>query len=48
MASLKNLPYKTTTTMINDFVLKTMEHVSSGLDRRDFTYGLLVGNKRSN
>jgi len=43
MASLKNLPYKTTTTMINDFVLKTMEHVSSGLDRRDFTYGLLVG-----
>jgi len=43
MSNLKNLPYRTTTTMINDFVLKTMEHISSGLDRRDFTYGLLVG-----
>lgn len=43
MANLKDIPYKTTTTMINDFVLHAMEHTSAGMDRRDFTYGLLVG-----
>ncbi len=43
MNNLKNLPYKTTTTMINDFILHAMEYESAGIDRRDFTYGLLVG-----
>jgi len=43
MKNMKNLPYRTTTTMINDFILHTMEHESSGCDRKDFTYGLLVG-----
>lgn len=41
---MKDLPYpETTTTMVNDFVLNTMEHKSAGLDLFDFTFGLLVG-----
>jgi len=44
MSNMKGLPYpKTTTTMINDFVLNTMEHKSAGLDIFDMYYGFLVG-----
>jgi len=41
---MKGLPYpQTTTTMVNDFVLNTMDHKSALLDIFDFSYGLLVG-----
>jgi len=41
---MKDLPYpKTTTTMVNDFCLNTMEHTSAALDIFDFMYGLLTG-----
>jgi len=41
---MKGLPYPaTTTSMVNDFVLNTMEHHSALLDIFDFNYGLLVG-----
>jgi len=41
---MKDLPYKkTTTTMINDFMLNIMEHSSAGTDVIDFSFGLLVG-----
>jgi len=44
MTNMKDLAYpKTTTTMVNDFILNTMEHESSAVDITDFTYGLLVG-----
>jgi len=44
MTNMKDLPYpKTTTTMVNDFCLNTMEHTSAALDILDFNYGLLVG-----
>jgi len=44
MSNMKGLPYpNTTTTMVNDFVLNTMEHKSASLDIFDFSYGLLVG-----
>lgn len=34
---MKDLPYeKTTTTMVNDFVLNTMDFHSAGLDNFDF------------
>jgi hypothetical protein len=32
-----------TTTMTNDFVLKTMEIVTATLDDKDFIHGMLVG-----
>jgi len=34
---------KTTTTMVNSFVINTMEHSSAALDVIDFNFGLLVG-----
>jgi len=44
MTNMKGLPYPTTTTsMVNDFVLNTMEHHSALLDIFDFNYGLLIG-----
>jgi len=44
MSNMKGLPYPTTTTtMVNDFVLNTMEHKSAGLDVFDMYYGFLVG-----
>jgi hypothetical protein len=44
MTNMKDLPYpKTTTTMVNDFVLNTMEHKTAALDIIDFSFGLLVG-----
>jgi len=43
MTNMKGLPYTTTTTMVNDFVLNTMEHKTALLDIFDFSYGLLVG-----
>lgn len=37
MSNMKDLPYeKTTTTMVNDFVLNTMDFHSAGLDNFDF------------
>lgn len=44
MSNMKDLPYKkTTTSMVNDFVLNTMEYKSAGLDLTDFFYGMLTG-----
>lgn len=42
---LKNLDLmvKPTTTMINDFVLKSMEFNTATLDYKDFMYGCLMG-----
>ncbi len=36
-------PFPVTTTMVNDFVIKTMEINTAQLDIKDFTYGLLMG-----
>lgn len=43
--ALKNmkLDYPLKTAMINDFVLKSMEHNSASLDKADFTFAVLVG-----
>lgn len=44
MSNMKGLPYpETTTTMVNDFVLNTMDHESGALDMIDFNFGLMVG-----
>merc|ERR1711918_68061 len=44
MTNMKDLPHpKTTTTMVNDFVLNTMEYKTAALDFIDFSFGLLVG-----
>lgn len=44
MTNMEGLPFEhTTTTMVNDFVLNTMEHASAALDPMDFCFGLLVG-----
>jgi len=37
------LKFIVTTTMVNDFVLKTMEMNSATLDFKDFYYGILMG-----
>jgi len=34
---------KTTTTMINSFIINTMEYHSAALDVIDFNYGMLTG-----
>jgi len=34
---------KTTTTMINSFLINTMEYHSASLDIYDFNYGMLTG-----
>ena len=38
-----NTEFPITTTMVNDFVLKSMELNTSELDRRDFVYSILMG-----
>ena len=35
--------YPITSTMVNDFVLKTMEFNTATLDKHDWEYGVLVG-----
>ncbi len=42
---MKNLktPFPVTNTMVNDFVIKTMETNTAMLDIKDFTYGILMG-----
>ena len=34
---------KVTTTMVNDFVCKSMEFKTAHLDIKDFTYGIMMG-----
>jgi len=44
MTNMKDLIYpKTTTTMVNQWMLNVMEHHSAAVDITDFTYGLLTG-----
>jgi len=44
MSNMKGLPYpKTTTTMVNEFVLNIMEFKTTAINLIDFNYGLLVG-----
>lgn len=38
-----DLNLKPTTTMVNDFVLKSMEFNTAALDLKDFMYGILMG-----
>jgi hypothetical protein len=42
---MKNMKtaFPVTTTMVNDFVIKTMETNTASLDIKDFTYGILMG-----
>ena len=37
------MEFKVTSTMCNDFILKTMEFRTATTDLYDFTYGMLVG-----
>lgn len=44
MTNMKDMQYKkTTTSMVNTFVLNSMEYKSAGLDLTDFFYAMLVG-----
>lgn len=44
MKNMKGLPYpETTTTMVNEFMLNSMEHEAATLDLVDFNFGLMVG-----
>ena len=45
LIKVKNLKtlFPVTNTMVNDFVIKTMETNTAMLDIKDFTYGILMG-----
>lgn len=44
MENMKDLPYKkTTSSMVNSFVLNSCEYKSAGLDLTDFFYAMLTG-----
>lgn len=44
MKNMKKMQYeKTTTTMVNAFIINTMEHSSAGIDKIDMQFGMLVG-----